>query len=63
MLSDLTDAHRSRKRIKWWKEAVDLELNGPENEKGERLVTSEGRLDRAIDSARIRQQVRDVFDL
>ena len=51
------------KRFKWWKETVDLELNGPDNEKGERLVTSEDRLDRAIDSARIRQQVRDVFDL
>ena len=36
---------------------------GTENAKGERLVTSENRLDGAIDSAQIRQQVRDVFKL
>ncbi|WP_373502301.1 hypothetical protein, partial [Aestuariivirga sp.] len=42
---------------------MDLEPNAPENDKGERLVTSENRLDGAIDSAKIRQQVRAVFDL
>lgn len=63
MLSDPTYANRWQKKLKWYKEVVDLEPNGPENEKGERLVTSENRLDGAIDSARIRQQVRDVFDL
>lgn len=42
---------------------LELEPNGAENDKGERLVTSENRLDGAIDSAKIRQKVRDVFDL
>lgn len=42
---------------------MDLAPNAPENDKGERLVTSENRLDGAIDSAKIRQQVRAVFDL
>ena len=63
MLSDSTYANRWEKKLKWYKEAMDLEPNGPENDKGERLVTSENRLDGAIDSAKIRQQVRDVFEL
>jgi hypothetical protein len=63
MLSDPTYAARWEKKLKWYKEAMHLEPNGSENDKGERLVTSENRLDGAIDSARIRQQVRDVFEL
>ncbi|GKY86826.1 hypothetical protein STA1M1_06950 [Sinisalibacter aestuarii] len=42
---------------------MHLEPNGSENDKAERLVTSEHRLDGAIDSAKIRQQAGDVFDL
>ncbi len=63
MLSDPTYANRWEKKLKWYKDAMSLEPNGPENDKGERLVTSENRLDGAIDSANIRQQVRDVFEL
>jgi hypothetical protein len=62
MLSDPTYANRWKKKLAWYK-AMDLEPNGPENAKGERLVTSENRMDGAIDSAQIRQQVRDVFEL
>jgi len=42
---------------------LGLEPNGAENDKGERPLTPENRLNGAIDSAKIRQQVRDVFDL
>lgn len=63
MLSDPTYASRWQKKLEWYKDVKGLDPNGPENEKGERLVTSENRLDGAIDSAKIRQQVRDVFDL
>ncbi|QFG37299.1 ATP-dependent exoDNAse (exonuclease V) alpha subunit [Paracoccus pantotrophus] len=63
MLSDPTYANRWKKKLEWYKDVMDLEPDGPENKKGERLVTSENRLDGAIDSAKIRQQVREVFDL
>lgn len=63
MLSDPTYVSRWAKKLNWYKEDLGIEPNGPENDKGERLVTSENRLDGAIDSAKIRQQVRDVFDL
>ena len=63
MLSDSTYASRWEKKLGWYKEALRLEPNGAENDSGERLVTSENRLDGAIDSAKIRQKVRDVFDL
>ena len=62
MLSDPTYSNRWDKKLEWYK-AMDLEPNGRENAKGERLVTSQNRMDGAIDSAKIRQQVRDVFDL
>ncbi len=62
MLSDPTYAKRWEKKLAWYK-AMGLEANGPENCKGERLVTSQNRLDGAIDSAQIRQQVRAVFEL
>jgi hypothetical protein len=62
MLSDPTYSNRWAKKLEWYK-AMDLEPNGRENAKGERLVTSQNRMDGAIDSAQIRQQVRDVFDL
>ena len=61
MLSDPTYAKRWDKKLKWY-EAKDLEPKGPENDKGERLLTSQNRNDGAIDSAQIRQQVRDVFE-
>ena len=63
MLSDPRYAARWEEKLKWYKCKMDLAPNGPENDKGERLVTSENRLDGAIDSAKIRQQVRDVFEL
>ena len=63
MLSDPTYASRWEKKLNRYKDALGLEPNGAENDKGERLVTSENRLDGAIDSAKIRQQVRYVFDL
>jgi hypothetical protein len=50
------------KKLEWYK-AMSLEPNGPENGRGERLVTSQNRNDGAIDSAQIRRQVRDVFEL
>ena len=62
MLSDPTYAKRWEKKLKWY-DAMKLKPNGPENKEGERLVTSENRMDGAIDSAQIRQQVRDVFEL
>ena len=62
MLSNPTYAKRWGKKLDWYK-SMDLEPNGRENTKGERLVTSQNRLDGAIDSAQIRQQVRDVFEL
>ncbi len=62
MLSDPTYSNRWDKKLEWYK-AMDLQPNGRENAKGERLVTSQNRMDGAIDSAQIRQQVRDVFDL
>ncbi len=62
MLSDPTYTRRWEKKLDWYK-AMGLEPNGPENDNGERLVTSQNRLDGAIDSAQIRQQVRDVFEL
>ena len=62
MLSDPAYARRWEKKLAWYK-TMGLEPNGPENAKGERLVTSQNRYDGAIDSAHIRQQVRDVFEL
>lgn len=62
MLSDPTYEKRWDKKLDWYK-SMGLEPNGPENPKGERLVTSQNRVDGAIDSAQIRQQVRDVFEL
>lgn len=62
MLSDPTYARRWEKKVSWYK-AMGLEPNGPENAKGERLVTSQNRHDGAIDSARIREQVRAIFNL
>ena len=63
MLSDPTYVSRWEKKLNWYKDVLGLEANGAENDKGERLVTSENRLDGAIDSANIRRQVRDVFEL
>jgi hypothetical protein len=62
MLSDPTYARRWQEKLVWYK-SMDLVPNGAENDKGERLVTSQNRLDGAIDSAQIRQQVREVFGL
>lgn len=62
MLSDPAYARRWEKKLEWYK-AMDLKPNGPENARGERLVTSENRYDGAIDSAHIRQRVREVFEL
>ena len=62
MLSDPAYTRRWEKKLQWY-EAMGLQPNGPENAKGERLVTSQNRHDGAIDSAQIRQQVRDVFEL
>lgn len=62
MLSDPTYARRWNKKLEWYK-LMHLEPNGLENSKGERLVTSQNRDDGAIDSAQIRQLVRDVFEL
>ena len=62
MLSDPTYRRRWEKKIAWYK-TMNLTPDGPENDKGERLVTSRNRPDGAIDSERIRQQVREVFDL
>ncbi len=41
----------------------DLHPVGPENARGERLVTSQNRHDCADNSAEIRRQVRNVFEL
>lgn len=62
MLSDPIYVRRWDKKLAWYK-TMGMEPNGPENEKGERLVTSQNRHDGAIDSAAIRQQVRNVFVL
>ena len=62
MLSNPAYVKRWDEKLEWYK-AMDLGPDGPENDKGERLVTSQNRKDGAIDSAQIRQQVRDVFDL
>ena len=62
MLSDPIYAKRWDKKLEWYK-TMGLEPSGPSTAKGERLVTSENRHDGAIDSARIRQQVREVFEL
>ena len=62
MLSDPTYRRRWKEKIAWYKK-MGLTPDGPENDKGERLVTSRNRPDGAIDSKRIRQQVREVFDL
>jgi hypothetical protein len=62
MLADPIYARRWEKKLRWY-EAMDLEPNGPENAKGQRLVTSENRNDGAIDSQRIRERVREVFGL
>ena len=62
MLSDLAYQQRWEKKIEWYKKMC-LTPDGPENDNGERLVTSENRHDGAIDSKRIRQLVREVFDL
>jgi hypothetical protein len=62
MLSDPTYARRWAKKLQWYG-AMGLQPNGPENAKGERLVTSQNRHDGAIDSAQIRRQVREVFEL
>lgn len=62
MLSDPTYRRRWKEKIAWYKK-MGLTPDGPENDKGERLVTSHNRPDGAIDSKRIRQQVREVFDL
>ena len=62
MLSNPTYTRRWQKKLDWYK-ALGMEPNGPETANGERLVTSENRIDGAIDSAQIRQLVRDVFEL
>ena len=62
MLSDPTYRRRWRGKIAWYK-TMGLTPDGPENDKGERLVTSRNRPDGAIDSKRIRKQVREVFDI
>lgn len=62
MLSDPTYVRRWEKKLAWYR-TMGLTPNGPENTTGERLVTSQNRLDGAINSAQIRQQVRDVFEL
>jgi hypothetical protein len=62
MLSDPIYVRRWERKLGWYK-AMGLEPNGLENSKGERLITSQNRHDGAIDSANIRQQARDVFDL
>ena len=62
MLSDPTYQNRWTKKLEWYK-SMDLDPNGSENSKGERLVTSQNRNDGAIDSSLIREQVRDVFKL
>lgn len=60
MLSDPAYTRRWEKKVRWY-ETMGLRPDGPANARNERLVTSQNRHDGAIDSARIRQQVRDVF--
>ena len=62
MLSDPTYRRWWKEKKKWYR-TMCLTPDGPENDKGERLVTSRNRPDGAIDSKRIRKQVREVFDL
>lgn len=62
MLCNLAYVRRSEKKLAWY-EAMGMKPNGPENDKGERLVTSKAREDGAIDSAKLREQVRDDFEL
>jgi hypothetical protein len=62
MLSNPEYARRWKEKLEWYA-AMGLAPDGPENEKGERLVISENRMDGAIDSAQIRGKVREVFDL
>jgi hypothetical protein len=62
MLSNPEYARRWKEKLEWYG-AMGLEPDGPENDKGERLVISENRLDGAIDSAHIRGKVREVFGL
>ena len=62
MLSDTAYRRRWKKKVEWYK-TMGLIPDGPENAEGERLVTSQNRGDGAIDSKRIRQQVREVFDI
>lgn len=62
MLSSPAYVRRWEKKLAWYK-AMGMEPNGPENDKGERLVTSENRQDGAIDSAKIREKVHEVFEL
>ena len=62
MLSDPAYRRRWEKKVEWYN-AMCLAPDGPENDKDERLVTSQNRPDGAINSKQIRQQVREVFDL
>ena len=62
MLSDPAYRRRWEKKVEWYN-AMCLTPDGPENDKDERLVTSQNRPDGAINSKQIRQQVREVFDL
>jgi hypothetical protein len=62
MLSNPEYSRRWEEKLVWYA-TMGLEPNGPENDNGERLVTSENRLDGAIDSSSIRAQVREVFGL
>lgn len=61
MLSSPGYAERWRRKVEWYA-MLGLVPNGPENHLGQRLVTSENRLDGAIDSAAIRTRVREVFE-
>ncbi len=62
MLSDPAYRRRWNKKVEWYK-MMCLTPDGPENDKGERLVTSQNRPNGAIDSQQIRQQVREIFGL
>jgi len=62
MLSKPSYARGWDRKLEWYK-SMGLEPDGAENPKGERLVTSRNRNDGAIDSAQIREKVRDVFEL
>lgn len=62
MLSDPNYVQRWQKKLKWY-EDMGMSPNGDANDKGQRLVTSENRIDGAIDSGQIRKQVKSVFDI